>query len=124
MNRIIEIEIGCCGECPFYNWERHKCDKGATDCGGAGSRFHKDCPLKWREVTKKESKVAEKEYIEREALIDKTSDIRVNGNPYRVIFYDDVILAPAADVAPVRHGHWFKEIGDETLTANGFVHQN
>ena len=45
--------------------------------------------------------MAEKEYIEREALIDKTYDIRANGNLYRVIFYDDVILTPAADVVKV-----------------------
>lgn len=45
--------------------------------------------------------MAEKEYIEREALIDKTYDIRANGNLYRAIFYDDVILTPAADVVKV-----------------------
>ena len=41
------------------------------------------------------------EYIEREALIDKTSDILMNGSRYRVVFFDDVILAPAADVVEV-----------------------
>lgn len=52
MNRIIEIEIGCCGDCPYYNWEKHKCDKGAIDEGTPRDRlFYKDCPLKWRETT-------------------------------------------------------------------------
>ncbi len=25
MARIIEIEIGCCGECPYYSMKKHKC---------------------------------------------------------------------------------------------------
>ncbi|MGN0655582.1 MAG: hypothetical protein ACI4KR_02205 [Ruminiclostridium sp.] len=50
--------------------------------------------------------MAEKEYIEREALLSKTYDIKACGKTYRVVMYDDVILAPIADVAPVRHGHW------------------
>ena len=29
---------------------------------------------------------------------------------------------PAADVAPVVHGRWIAQKGDETLTENGFVH--
>ena len=33
--------------------------------------------------------------------MDEISDIKMNGNTYRVIFYDDVVLAPTADVAPV-----------------------
>lgn len=28
--RYIKIEVGCCGECPYYSWKKHKCGKGAT----------------------------------------------------------------------------------------------
>jgi hypothetical protein len=49
MHRIIEIEVGCCGDCPFYNWRRHKCSKGATDEGTPQDNFYSDCPMKWRE---------------------------------------------------------------------------
>lgn len=49
MKRIIEIEIGCCGDCPFYNWKRHNCNKGAKDEGNAQDHFYADCPLKWRD---------------------------------------------------------------------------
>lgn len=31
-------------------------------------------------------------------------------------------IVPAADVAPVVHGRWIAQKGDETLTENGFVH--
>ena len=48
MKRIIEIEIGCCGDCPYYSWKKHKCGKGATDEGKATDKFYADCPLKWR----------------------------------------------------------------------------
>lgn len=44
-NRIIEIEIGCCGDCPFYKWKKHKCSKGAVDEGEAQDHFYVDCPL-------------------------------------------------------------------------------
>ena len=54
--------------------------------------------------------MVEKEYIDREALLDEISDIKMNGSTYRVIFYDDVVLAPAADVAPVIHGHWEEKV--------------
>lgn len=55
MSRIIEIEIGCCGECIYYNLKKHKCTMGATDEGSAYDKFYKDCPLKWREVTEGEN---------------------------------------------------------------------
>lgn len=54
------------------------------------------------------------EYIEREVLIDKTSDVWMNGSRYRVVFFDDVILAPAADVAQVTHG-MMKKSGEFTV---------
>lgn len=60
------------------------------------------------------------EYIEREALI---KDLTAGGTISDFGIYK-IQHFHAADVAPVRHGHWFKEIGDEMLTANGFVHQN
>ena len=28
MHRYIKIEVGCCGDCPYYNWKKHKCSKG------------------------------------------------------------------------------------------------
>ena len=45
--------------------------------------------------------MAEKEYIEREKLNDMLEDFCVNES-----FYDALQTIPAADVAPVRHGHW------------------
>jgi hypothetical protein len=47
--------------------------------------------------------MAEKEYIEREKLNDMLEDFCVNES-----FYDALQTIPAADVAPVRHGHWTK----------------
>lgn len=49
MARIIEIEIGCCGECPYYSMKKHKCQRGATDEREARDHFYRDCPLSWRE---------------------------------------------------------------------------
>ena len=46
------------------------------------------------------------EYIEREPLHNKTYEITTATGTKRVVMYDDVVLAPAADVAPVVHGHW------------------
>ena len=48
--------------------------------------------------------MAEKEYIEREKLNDMLEDFCVNES-----FYDALQTIPAADVAPVRHGHWINE---------------
>ena len=45
--------------------------------------------------------MAEKEYIEREKLNDMLEDFCVNES-----FYDALQTIPAADVVPVRHGHW------------------
>lgn len=49
-NRIIEIEIGCCGDCPYYNATLDICKQGAMDEGKPNDAFFADCPLKWREV--------------------------------------------------------------------------
>ena len=45
--------------------------------------------------------MAEKEYIERKKLNDMLEDFCVNES-----FYDALQTIPAADVAPVKHGHW------------------
>ena len=39
MARIIEIEIGCCGECPYYSMKKHKCQRGAVDEGEPRDQF-------------------------------------------------------------------------------------
>lgn len=49
MHRIIEIEIVCCGDCPYYNLKRHKCSKGACEEDSPQDRFYSDCPLTWKE---------------------------------------------------------------------------
>ena len=54
MARVIEIKIGCCGECPFYSMKKHKCQRGAADDGEARDRFYRDCPLPWREFSENE----------------------------------------------------------------------
>ena len=48
--------------------------------------------------------MAEKEYIEREKLNDMLEDFCVNES-----FYDVLQTIPAADVVPVRHGHWISD---------------
>lgn len=63
--------------------------------------------------------MAEKEYIEREKLNDMLEDFCVNES-----FYDALQTIPAADVAPVRHGHWKKGKSYERPTENGFVHDD
>ena len=50
MRRILEIEVSCCGDCPYYNWKKHKCGKGAEEEGKPSDSFYMDCPLKWKEV--------------------------------------------------------------------------
>lgn len=51
MARIIEIEIGCCGECPYYSMKKHKCQRGAADEGDPREHFFRDCPLPWHEIS-------------------------------------------------------------------------
>ena len=49
------------------------------------------------------------EYIEREKVLSKAAT--VEGYFSDMISAYDVILLPAADVAPVRHGRWEKKMG-------------
>lgn len=75
--------------------------------------------------------MAEKEYIEREALINVCKEIiqdkwnekacPVSWSHAYADFIDDIENQPAADVAPVRYGKWNKSKGNEELTAHGFV---
>ena len=73
--------------------------------------------------------MAEKEYIEREAL-QKIFENRMQDNNIMcpVIKVLDVIeiieKQHTADVAPVRHGRWKKSKGNERPTENGFVHDD
>lgn len=54
MRRTIEIEIGCCGDCPYYSWKKHRCSHGAIDYGDAQDNFYLDCPLKWHYTDSRE----------------------------------------------------------------------
>lgn len=37
------VKIYCCGDCVYYDWQRHKCKRGAkVDDGGC---FFRDCPI-------------------------------------------------------------------------------
>ena len=36
--------IKCCGDCGYYNWKKHKCNR-AVDEGNAQDHFYADCPL-------------------------------------------------------------------------------
>lgn len=47
--RTIKINLGCCGDCPYYNWRKHRCGKGANEEGAAQDNFYLDCPLDWEE---------------------------------------------------------------------------
>ena len=65
------------------------------------------------------------EYIEREALgIGKCKPDVFENKAYADGWNSAIEIienAPAADVAPVRHGKWNKSKGNEELTAHGFV---
>ena len=63
--------------------------------------------------------MAEKEYIEREALVE-----RLKKEECDCEWLWTILDIPAADVAPVKHGHWKKGKGYERPTENGFVHDD
>lgn len=79
--------------------------------------------------------MAEKEYIEREELINRLEDAKeklmnnITMSSLMVVVVNDIYIgfikeSPAADVAPVRHGRWKKSKGNERPTENGFVHDD
>ena len=39
------VKIYCCGDCVFYNWKKHCCNRGAHEEGKAQDNFSQDCPL-------------------------------------------------------------------------------
>ena len=39
------VKIYCCGDCIYYNWKKHKCNRGASEEGKPTDRFYRDCPL-------------------------------------------------------------------------------
>lgn len=63
--------------------------------------------------------MAEKEYIEREALVE-----RLKKEECDCEWLWAILDIPAADVMPVKHGHWKKGKGNERPTENGFVHDD
>ena len=63
--------------------------------------------------------MAEKEYIEREALVE-----RLKKEECDCEWLWTILDIPAADVSPVKHGHWKKGRGYERPTENGFVHDD
>lgn len=63
--------------------------------------------------------MAEKEYIEREKLNDMLEDFCVNET-----FYDAMQTIPAADVAPVRHGYWKRELMSPKIGLYGYTCSN
>ena len=63
--------------------------------------------------------MAEKEYIDREALVE-----RLKKEECDCEWLWAILDIPAADVAPVRHGRWKKSKGNERPTENGFVHDD
>ena len=63
--------------------------------------------------------MAEKEYIDREALVE-----RLKKEECDCEWLWAILDIPAADVVPVRHGHWKKGKGYERPTENGFVHDD
>lgn len=60
MHRYIKIEVGCCGDCPYYDWKKHKCKKGATKEAMPQDPFYDDCPLEWEEMEEMKDGVSEK----------------------------------------------------------------
>ena len=63
--------------------------------------------------------MAEKEYIEREALVE-----RLKKEECDCEWLWTILDIPAADVSPVKHRHWKKGKGYERPTENGFVHDD
>ena len=63
--------------------------------------------------------MAEKEYIDREALVE-----RLKKEECDCEWLWAILDIPAADVVPVKHGHWKKGKGYERPTENGFVHDD
>ena len=63
--------------------------------------------------------MTEKEYIEREALVE-----RLKKEECDCEWLWTILDIPAADVAPVRHGRWKKGKSYERPTENGFVHDD
>ena len=63
--------------------------------------------------------MTEKEYIDREALVE-----RLKKEECDCEWLWAILDIPAADVAPVKHGHWKKGKGCERPTENGFVHDD
>ena len=63
--------------------------------------------------------MAEKEYIEREALVE-----RLKKEECDCEWLWAILDIPAADVVPIKHGHWKKSKGNERPTENGFVHDD
>ena len=63
--------------------------------------------------------MAEKEYIEREALVE-----RLKKEECDCEWLWTILDIPAAVVEPVKHGHWKKSKGYERPTENGFVHDD
>lgn len=39
------VKVYCCGDCIYYNWKKHKCNRGASEEGDAKDTFYRDCPL-------------------------------------------------------------------------------
>ena len=63
--------------------------------------------------------MTEKEYIDRKALVE-----RLKKEECDCEWLWAILDIPAADVAPVKHGHWKKGKGYERPTENGFVHDD
>ena len=72
--------------------------------------------------------MAEKEYIEREYMVEIITMLKSEKGDIRVMDTETLLYfirkVPAADVAPVRHGHWKKGKGNERQTESGFIHDD
>ena len=72
--------------------------------------------------------MAEKEYIEREYMVEIITMLKSEKGDIRVMDTETLLYfirkVPAADVAPVRHGHWKKGKGNERPTESGFIHDD
>ena len=39
------VKIYCCGDCVYYNWKKHKCNRVAHEEGRIDEHFYRDCPM-------------------------------------------------------------------------------
>lgn len=53
------VKIYCCGDCIYYNYKKHCCNRGAHEYGKPYDRFYRDCPMGIHEEEENEDNLHE-----------------------------------------------------------------